>query len=297
MSSTMTSIRSILIRTCMSNIQKEVSQLEHWLNNLQEDASSVPVPSFTQSDEVEMSNLQRVIDKLADQLGSQQLTLNNILERLDNLEGFSRPEREVFISENQGNDPWLDNCEPLENEIVINEDNMVPVYIKRNSLSTESTNSSIATPSIIPDIPEDKSILPEIHSETHSITGGVEESVEEEKEEVEVVEEEKEVVEVVEEEEVEEKEEEVEEVKEVEEVEEVEEEEVVEEEEIEEEEEEEGLELEEIEFKGVKYYKDAENFVYSIDEDEQPSENPIGFWKEKAQTIAFYKIVYDDRYG
>jgi hypothetical protein len=47
--------------------------------------------------------------------------------------------------------------------------------------------------------------------------------------------------------------------------------------------------LEEIEFKGVKYYKDAENFVYSIDEDEQPSENPIGFWKEKAQVVAFYK--------
>jgi hypothetical protein len=49
------------------------------------------------------------------------------------------------------------------------------------------------------------------------------------------------------------------------------------------------LELEEIEYNKVKYYKDAENFIYSIDKDDQPSENPIGYWKDKTSTIAFYK--------
>ncbi len=277
MNSTMSSVRSILIRTCMSNIQKEVSQLEHWLNNLQEDGST---PSYHHQEEAEVPSLHRVIDRLADQLGNQQHTLNNILERLDHLEGFTKLEREVFINENQSNDPWLDNnCVPLENEIVANEDNISePLYVKRMSVSTES---SVATPSIIPDVPEDKSIPPEIHSEVQSTTEEVEQEEEEEVEQKEQEEEEEE--EEKQEEEEQEEEEEEEEKQEEEEQEE-------EEQEVEvEQEEEEGLELEEIEFKGVKYYKDAENFVYSIDEDEQPSENPIGFWKEKAQVVAFYK--------
>ena len=57
----------------------------------------------------------------------------------------------------------------------------------------------------------------------------------------------------------------------------------------EEEEEEEGMELEVITFQGVSYYKDEEGFIYSIDEDEQPSEKAIGYWKKKAQAIAFYR--------
>jgi hypothetical protein len=279
----------------MSNIQKEVSQLEHWLNNLQEDTTNNPQ---TTDGQYEVSNLHRVIDRFSEQLGNQQLTLNNILERLDILEGFNRPEREIFI--NQNIDPWLDNnCEPLQNEIIANEDNISePLYIKHNS--TMSSKSSIATPSIIPNIPEDNSIGPDIDSDTESVIdaptpnnspisksiNNYEADEEEEEVEVEVVveEEEKEEVEVVEEE-VEVVEEEVEVVEEEEEEEE--EEEVVEEDE--EEEEEEGMELEEVEYKGIKYYKDAENFIYSIDSDDQPSENPIGFWKEKAQIIAFYK--------
>jgi len=97
------------------------------------------------------------------------------------------------------------------------------------------------------------------------------EEEEEEEEEVEVVEEEQEEeeVEVVEEEE----EEEVE---------------IVEEEE-EEEEDEEGLELEELTYKGVKYYMDGEGFIYTIDDEEQPSENPVGYWKGNTKSIAFYK--------
>jgi hypothetical protein len=39
----------------------------------------------------------------------------------------------------------------------------------------------------------------------------------------------------------------------------------------------------------VSYYKDSEGFIYSIEEDEQPSEIAIGYWKEKTNSIAFYK--------
>ena len=56
----MTSIRSVLIRTCMANIQKEVSQLEHWLNNLSDETPvhipSQHAPSF--DDHVELSHIQ-----------------------------------------------------------------------------------------------------------------------------------------------------------------------------------------------------------------------------------------------
>ncbi len=55
-----------------------------------------------------------------------------------------------------------------------------------------------------------------------------------------------------------------------------------------EEEEEEGIELEELEFNGITYYKDNDGFIYSVINDE-PSESPIGYWKEKTQSIAFYK--------
>ena len=57
---------------------------------------------------------------------------------------------------------------------------------------------------------------------------------------------------------------------------------------IEEEEEEEEGTLEMIEYKGTSYYKDAEGFIYRIDED-QPFETAVGYWKEKTQSIAFYK--------
>ena len=59
------------------------------------------------------------------------------------------------------------------------------------------------------------------------------------------------------------------------------------EEEEEEEEEEEGLEM--IKYKGTSYYKDSGNFIYRIEEDDQPSDTAIGYWKEKTQSVAFYK--------
>ena len=338
MSSKMSSIRSVLIRTCMSNIQKEVSQLEHWLMNLPDDFPSQPSHQTT-SDDVpgfDVAKLYSVVDKLSEQISNQQYTLSNIIDRLDTIENGYTRERKIHIEEDgKSSNPWLDNhCEPLCNEIIEGDKTMAyeneypslhaPVNnlyeneypslrIPVNDLyvSDNSDVSSVKTPSIVPDVPEDKSVVPDINSvidddntdrvafePVHiSVHTQVESNIIEEVKKKEVVIEKDEEVEIVEVKVKEEKkiividevnEEEVVEVEEEEEeVVEEEEEEVVEEEE--EEEEEEGLELEEIEYKGIKYYKDAENFIYTISEDEQPSENPVGYWKEKTNSIAFYK--------
>jgi hypothetical protein len=217
----MSSIRSILIKTSVTNIQKELSQLEHWLNNLPDAPISSPnfspdLSSIHSSDGHGLSNIYRMLDKLSEELGDQRNTLNNILERIDNLEGFGHPNREVFIDEHNKRqtiirDPWLDDtCEPLRNEIV------------EDDLSDEDN----------------------IYVSVYPLKVNVEE---EEEEEVEAEEEE------------------------------------------EEEEEDEGMEIEEIEYKETRYYKDAENFIYSINKDDEPSENLVGYWKEKTQSIAFYK--------
>lgn len=293
MSTTMSSIRSVLIRTCMANIQKEVSQLEHWLNNLSDETpTTIPSqqPVHTYDEQFELSNMNRVIERLAEEMNNQRHTLDNILERIDHLEGFNRPLREVFIGESDKNkntnDPWLDNnCEPLENEVIGDDDDISePLYTTQKKHN--SPTSSVGTPSIIPDIPEDHSLPPDIdsdddaESEKESMPPTKVRILETKKPvvEVEVVEDEDEEEEVV----IEEKKDEKKEKEVV-----VEEEE--EEEEAEEEEEEEGIEFEEIEYKGVRYYKDGENFIYSVSNEDEPSENPVGYWKEKTQTIAFYK--------
>lgn len=263
----MSSVRSILIRTCMTNVQKEISQLEHWLNNLSDDSPvNVPIqPTHSYDEHFELSNLNRVIERLAEDVSNQRDTLNNILERIDNLEGFKRPNREVFIDENGNqesncNDPWLDNnCESLENE-VIGEDNISePLYTHNKSVSAES---SVVTPTIIPDVPEDNSVLPDINSDNEEETPNhTKQEVKQQKKQQDKEEEQQEEQEEEEEEEQEE----------------------------EQEEEEDAQEFEEIEYKGNRYYKDNENFIYSVDDNDDPSENPIGYWKEKTQTIAFYK--------
>ena len=53
------------------------------------------------------------------------------------------------------------------------------------------------------------------------------------------------------------------------------------------EEEEEGLALEEITFKGKTYYKDTENTVYSLDENDDLSD-PLGVWNEITKTVRFF---------
>jgi hypothetical protein len=198
---------------------------------------------------------------------------------------------------------WLDgSSEPIKNEI-IEGDLLEPVYIvTKKSETGYSDSESVKAPSIVPGTPDNESVIPDIMSvieetpapapapapaQESKIPKGavVKKEVQVVKEEVEVVEEEE--VEVVKEEVVKEEVVKEEVVKEEVVEEEVVEEEVVEEEVVEEEEEEQGYE--EIEFKGKRYCRDDEGFIYSIDEDDQPSENPIGVWKEKTQSIAFYK--------
>jgi len=61
-----------------------------------------------------------------------------------------------------------------------------------------------------------------------------------------------------------------------------------EEQEEEEESEAEALELEEFTHAGVSYYKDPDNNVYSVNDEGEVNETPIGRWLEKRQTIKLY---------
>jgi hypothetical protein len=277
----------------MSNIQKQVSQLEQWLLEIPGNDSGTT--SHAPSSDVNLAKLSNAIDKLSEQLSNQQYTLNNIIDRIDILEGLNimaddnaiDAHRNVPVATNGATELWVDNkCTPLYNEIVgdiLDDHETTYTVTKLNNLA----ESSLKRMDYVQAEGEDKvdeAVEAEAEVDEEAAVEVDEEAVEEEVE----VEEEEEVE--VDEEAVEVEEEEVEE----EEVEaEVEEEEV--EEEVEEaaeaeaEAEEEGIELEVVEYKNTKYYRDNEMFIYTIDEDDQPSVNPIGYWKEKTQTIAFYK--------
>jgi len=56
----------------------------------------------------------------------------------------------------------------------------------------------------------------------------------------------------------------------------------------EEEEEEEALELDGFTHNGTPYYKDTDNNVYTVNEDGEVDDTPIGRWLEKRQTIKLY---------
>lgn len=60
------------------------------------------------------------------------------------------------------------------------------------------------------------------------------------------------------------------------------------EEEVAEEEEEEEEGLEEIEYKGTTYYKDDENIVYTLNDDGELNEDPVGRWYEDKKIIKFF---------
>jgi len=55
-----------------------------------------------------------------------------------------------------------------------------------------------------------------------------------------------------------------------------------------EEEEDEPLELDEFTHNGTAYYKDPDNNVYTVNEDGEVDDTPIGRWLEKRQTIKLY---------
>lgn len=331
----MSTIRSTLIKTCVTNVQKELGQLEHWLNIIPDDN----VNTYTNNTVNNRNNYNNSYDNYSTDIASIKMSISNISNNINTLINTTNRQQTLIDSINtrlqhienirtiRVDDPWTDNhIVPLQNEIVNqtilhsdsesesdneseciycvnkqeNDDNM-----SNDSESVASVHPLLKTPELQPNIPDDMSDVPDINDDTCENTNlesvaiahvNETKNTEQEEQKVEVEEEEEEQVEEVE----------VEEEEEVEEVE-VEEEEVEEEvsqqnetvqntvketeqQEEEDEEEEEGLELEEIEFKGTKYYKDGEGFIYSINEDEEPSENPIGYWKEKTQSIAFYKL-------
>ena len=266
------SIRSVLIKSSMTKINKEMNQLEHWLMNLH-------------TEEFE-PNTNHLINKISDQISHQQLSINNILERLDRIEGF-KTSKEVFIDKTDTwPDPYMDNnCEPLDETFI---EPLYTVYKNNpedvvNVVKEDVKEEVIKVVEVVKVVKEDVKedvievvkVVKEVEEE-EVVKEVVEEVIEVVKEEV--VGEEEEVIEVVKEEVV--KEEVVKEEEEVVEVVEEEEEEVIEEEE--------GIELEEITYNNIIYYKDPENFIYSVTNGE-PSDNPVGYWKENTKKIVFYK--------
>jgi hypothetical protein len=269
----MSSIQSILIRTCMSSIQKELEQLEKWLGG------SLPRPEPSPSTD----SLLTAVERLSKQFEVQQHALNHIVDRLDILEGMRNEPCYMDLHD----DPWLDHSPTqLQNEII---DPIEPVY---HICKTETLFEPVLSPVteqhvVLPHVIEQNVVLPHVIEQPVADKPVAEQPVAEQpvaEQPVaeQPVEEEQEQDEQEEEEEQEEQQEEQEEEEQKEQQEEEQ-----EEEEQQEEEEDEGVEL--LEYKGMSYYKDSEGFIYSIEEDEQPSEIAIGYWKEKTNSIAFYK--------
>ena len=189
------------------------------------------------------------IERLTKQFEVQQHALNHIVDRLDILEGMQ--DRTSYLPD----EPWLDgSLTQLQNEII---DPIEPIY------TVHKTDTLFEPPPITIEVKK---------QEPNPVDGPVEEAeAKREEQPATVVEEakkeEKSAI-VVAEAKQEEKP-------------------AIVEEEEEDEDEEDTLEM--IEYKGTSYYKDTAGFIYRIDEDQQPSETVDGFWKEKTQSIVFYK--------
>jgi hypothetical protein len=233
----------------MLNIQKELRQLEHWLNTLPESA-----PSTTVSTNPDMVS---TLEKLSKQYDVQQHALNHIVDRLDILEEM----REIQVNQDEEKtDPWLDSSSTyLENTIV---DPLEPIYLVRKE-------AELFQPILTPSAVALSSIL-------HTIVKQAPKEEPQEKKE-EPQEKQEEPQEEPQEKPQEKKEEELQEKKEE------------PQEQPQEEQEEDGIELAEVTYKGKSYYKDPEGFIYGIDEEGQPTEQPIGVWKEKSSSVAFYR--------
>jgi hypothetical protein len=254
------SISSTLIQACLTNVQKEFRQLEHWLNSLHpSEQSSAPSNPSNDRMEATLRDISSSISQLAKQYEVQQLALHHIVDRLDILEGA----RDIQID---NNDPWLFDStsaclentiiEPVESVYVIHkEDSQTPVM-------TNTPPSSPSTASLV------TSSVPAIELVQEAAAQEVEPVKEVEPVAVVELVKEADALPEVEEEEQEEEEEEEDAV----------------------EEEEDGVELEEITYKEQSYYKDGEGFIYGIDEEGQPTDQPIGIWKEKSQSVAFYRL-------
>jgi hypothetical protein len=244
------------------------------------------------------------IERVSHQLSLQQITLGHITNRIENLENF----RDIQIQQKEESSPWITDA-----VADLNDDDEEPVI---HVIHMDESNHELP---VVLHEPENEVVVPEIHPCDKTLTDAqvkeiIEQNEAEEKASHEVV---PAVVEVFHKEEVAKMAPvNVEEVVEVEEEEEevVQEEEVVEEETVVkaeqpvqpeekpesavnvEEEEEEVVEEEEedsgtvFEVNGVTYYRDEDNQVFSVDDEGNLSDMPIGFWKDKTQTIRFYKM-------
>ena len=284
------SIASALIQATMSNVSRDMKQLEHWLGSLASSAtvpssthvpSSTTVPSevsSTTSDDIVRSfhaqqklldQLNETVQQFTTTLHAQQHAIHHLTDRIQILEE-SRSVPETWM------DPALVQEEEAEETI----------YIVRKTEEPAFQETRIESSGIWKREIQEEDVQEEVHEQVHEQVQQEQVQEQEQEEEEEVQEEQEEEVQEEQEEEVQEEEvpvkqvsaeklaEKIVEVPMTQEV---------------QEEEEEGMELEVITFQGVSYYKDEEGFIYSIDEDEQPSEKAIGYWKKKAQAIAFYR--------
>jgi hypothetical protein len=227
----MSSIRSTLIRSCFANIQRELIQLEDWLNRDFTELPEAATKSGTDSTIIYQS-----IQQLSKQLDSQQHTLHHIIDRIDVLEET----RNIHIQEKDENNLWLDTeGVQLQNEIVDHEYESIVNVNKTEEVSVVETKP-VAAESVA---------IKSVEAETVAVDP------------VPVVE--PVLVESVDEKPVAE-----------------------EEEEQEEEEEEDGLE--EVEYNGTIYYRDSNLVMYQLDDDGELTD-AVGVWREKTQTIKFYK--------
>jgi hypothetical protein len=276
------SISSTLIQSCLTNVQKEFRQLEHWLNSLHPSEPSQPSALSSHSNdrlEATLRDISSSISQLTKQYEVQQLALHHIVDRLDILEGA----RDIQIDDND--DPWLIDStgaclentiiEPVESVYVIHKeengaDSHTPVMTKTPPSSPSTASLSVSSIPVVELVEEVQEVVQKVEPLNEVEPVCKVEPVREVKADTKVIEKEEVVEEEVEEEEQEQEQEQ--------------------EEEEEVEEEEEGVELEEITYKETVYYKDGEGFIYGIDEDSQPTDQPIGVWKEKSQSVAFYRL-------
>jgi hypothetical protein len=225
----MSSIRSTLIRSCFANIQKELLQLEDWLNR---DFTEVPKNTSAKSS-TDSSIIYEAIQQLSKQMDSQQHTLHHIIDRIDVLEET----RNIHIQEKDDSNLWLDTeGVQLQNEIVDNDYEPIINVNKTEEAATEVKLLPEVLPVVLPEVLPEHVVVVAPVVEEPVITEPViaEPAVEEEEEE----------------------------------------------------EEEDGLE--EVEYNGTTYYRDSNLVMYQLD-DEGELTDAVGVWREKTQTIKFYK--------
>ena len=301
----MSSIQSVLIQTTLAKVQKEFQQLEQWLLSMSESKvmDNTAIPSVKPEQPVQqvpsqsndLNRIYNMLEDLSKKFDVQQHAFNHLADRMDILEQT----REIHIDSAFDE---VNEVDELANDIWLHTNTYNDITMEQYA-EEEKPVEKEEEQQLEQDKPVEKEEKPvEEEQVEEEQEGDVEEEeekpVEEEEGDVEDVEEEEEKPveeeegDVVEEEEDEEQEEETQETQEIpvkqEEAEkEQEQEQEEQEEEEEEEQEEQEEELEEVVFNGVTYYKDADNFIYKL-VDNELSDVHVGKWNDKTRTIRFY---------